>query len=170
MDNIINFIQSNNNTILFVLMITTVLLLLIMLSSQMRISKLKKKYDLLLKDVDSVNLEDVLFEHLEKVNSVKEELRVVDGKCMKLDQRLRLTLQNVGIIRYNAFDDMGSDLSFSLAMLDDNLDGVIITSLYGRDGCSIYGKPVKGSETKYTLSKEETEALQIASSKRNSKK
>lgn len=167
MDGIIKFIQNNNDIILLALIMISIVLFFLNCYNQIRISKLKKKYNILLSGVDSINLEDMLFEHLEEVKTVKEQLRNVDKTCNNLDKRLKLTLQNTGMIRYNAFDDMGSDLSFSLALLDDNLDGVVISSLYGRDGCSMYGKPIKNCKTKYTLSKEELEAIKIAVNNRD---
>lgn len=170
MENIKAFIQSNNEMVIFALAVVSILLLILLISSHVRIGKLNKKYNLLLKGVDSVNLEDMLIEHLQGVENVKDELQIVNRYCKDIDKRLKLSLQNVAVVRYNAFDDMGSDLSFSVAMLDDNLDGIVISSLYGRDGCSIYGKPIIANDTKYSLSKEELQVLKLASDKVNLRK
>ena len=79
-----------------------------------------------------------------------------------LNDRLELCLQRIGFIRYNAFNDMGSDLSFSIALLDDKLDGFVITSIYGRDESNTYAKPILKGESTYPLSVEEMQALDRA--------
>ena len=63
-------------------------------------------------------------------------------------------------MRYNAFDNIGSDLSYSLALVDENKDGVVLTSIYGREENRCYAKPINAGKSTYTLSKEEEKVLQ----------
>ena len=79
-----------------------------------------------------------------------------------LKKNMYYCVQKVGIVRYNAFDDVGSDLCFSVALLDNNDDGIVISGLYARDSSTTYAKPIARGKSKYALSAEEIKALDIA--------
>ncbi|NLZ49550.1 MAG: DUF4446 family protein, partial [Clostridiales bacterium] len=81
------------------------------------------------------------------------------------DKELKKCTQKVSILRYKAFDDVGSDLSFSIAMLDGDNNGIIITSIYGRHDSTTYAKPVDKGISRYDLSEEEERVLKEAMSK-----
>ena len=72
------------------------------------------------------------------------------------------TISKVGIVRYSAFRDTGSDLSFTLALLNKHNDGVVLNGIYSREMSNIYAKPIKNAESTYTLSNEEKQAIQKA--------
>lgn len=78
------------------------------------------------------------------------------------DLRLRLKscVQNLRVLRYNAFDNTGSDLSYSVALVDEENNGVVLSSIYGREENRCYAKPVIAGKSQYVLSKEEQEVLQ----------
>ena len=78
-------------------------------------------------------------------------------------------MQKVGLIRYNAYGDTGSDLSFTMALLDADDNGVVVNGLYSRDSSSIFAKPLAKGETKYNLSAEEIQAIDIARTSSNSR-
>jgi len=71
-------------------------------------------------------------------------------------------VQKVGVVRFNPFKDIGGDQSFSIALLDEEDNGLVITSLYGREGNRVYAKPIEGGQSKYQLSDEEKEAISRA--------
>lgn len=85
-----------------------------------------------------------------------------------LKKESRFSIQKIGIVRFNPFSEVGSDQSFSIALLDGNNDGVVITSLYAREGNRVYGKSIKAGLSKYSLSDEEKKA--IKSAKENEKR
>ena len=82
--------------------------------------------------------------------------------CEDLNKELAKTIRKVGIVRYNAFKDTGSDLSFALALLNDNNDGVVLNGIYSREMSNIYAKPIKAGKSKYTISEQEQEAIDKA--------
>ena len=84
-----------------------------------------------------------------------------------LDEDLTKCIQKVGIVRYNAFKDTGSDLSFALALLDEKNNGVVLNGIYSREMSNIYAKPVENGKSNYTVSEEETQAIQKAISSEN---
>jgi len=79
-----------------------------------------------------------------------------------VEQRLKNSVQNVNIVRFNPFDDAGSNQSFSIAFLNEHGDGVTISSLYSREDVRIYAKPIKNYQSEYTLTEEEKEVIKIA--------
>lgn len=104
------------------------------------------------------NLKEVLkqFQDLEEsFEKLSEELEVFKEGC-------RFSLQKLGMVRFNPFSEVGGDQSFSIALLDGNDDGVVMTSLYTREGNRVYGKPIKNGKSQYTLSQEENKAIEIA--------
>ena len=104
------------------------------------------------------NLKDILFQF--------EELKGNFGKLSKemkvLKKKHNISVQKVGIVRFNPFSEVGSNQSFSIALLNGNNDGIVITSLYTREGNRVYGKPVKQGESEYSLSEEEKKAIEQA--------
>jgi hypothetical protein len=129
------------------------------------VSKLKKKYKKLLVGNDGKNLEEILFKNIDMIDSMKLRIKNLDEKSDLLNEKVKSSIQKVGMIRYNAFDDMGSDLSFSVALLDENDTGLVISNLYGRNESISYGKPVINGESEYKLSIEEIQAIDRAKRK-----
>ena len=84
-----------------------------------------------------------------------------------LKKESKFSVQKIGIVRFNPFSEVGGDQSFSIALLDGNDNGVVITSLYTREGNRVYGKPIKNGRSEYSLSNEEKEVIEKAKSKNN---
>ncbi len=114
-------------------------------------------------------LEELITENLRIMEEASAVSQEVAAKMEKLESDMARAIQNVGMVRYRAFKDMGPELSFSLALLDAHKDGVIITNIFGGSNCSVYSKPVKDGKSDFLLSLEEKEALEIAMSDRPSK-
>lgn len=131
-------------------------------SSRVKIKKLKSKYYKFMNGLSGVNIEGVLEDCLNKVNSVIDKNKEIEYQINSIERSMYYCLQKVGVVRYNAFDNVGSDLSFSIALLDNNDDGLVISSLYSRDTSSTYAKPVTNSKSRYALSAEEIKAIDIA--------
>ena len=73
-----------------------------------------------------------------------------------------IVFRHVGLLRYDAFEDVGGRLSFSCALLDDHADGVVLTSINGRQDTRVYAKPIAEGVSAYNLSNEEEEAIRQA--------
>lgn len=154
---------SQNSTPLLMISLALNLLTIIFLIINISIgSKLKHKYRQLVRGTDGKRIEGILFEHIDKVEAVHKRLDGVEGRLSVFDNRLSFCIQKMGIVRYNAFDDTGSDLSYSIALLDENNDGIIMTGIYGRTETVSYAKPVKSGVSNYSLSVEELQALERA--------
>ncbi len=101
------------------------------------------------------NLEELL----DQFRKLKESFKKVFQEIEILKKEQEFAIQKVGIVRFNPFSEVGSDQSFSIALLDANDNGMVITSLYTREGNRVYGKPIKNGQSEYLLSKEEREAI-----------
>ena len=113
------------------------------------------------------NLEEDLENFMYKVDRVeKENLEIMDF-CKNLDESLSRCVQKIGIVRYSAFKDTGSDLSFAVALLDEENSGVVFNGIYSREMSNIYAKPVEKGNSSYTLSDEEAEAINKAINSNN---
>lgn len=140
-----------------------ILILFIMnISSKMKIKKLNSKYLKFMNGLSGVNIERVLDDCIDKVNFIIDKNKEIEYQINNIERNMYYCIQKVGVVRFNAFDNVGSDLSYSVAMLDNNDDGVVISSLYSRDSSSTYAKPVSNSKSRYALSIEEIKAIDIA--------
>lgn len=108
-------------------------------------------------DLESVLLD--LREDLKKLHQCKSD---TDKYLENVEKRLKQSIQKVGVIRFNPFDDTGSNQSFVIALLNEKGDGVVISSLYGRDGMMVYSKPIENYTSPYSLTPEEKEAIEKA--------
>ena len=108
------------------------------------------------------SLGDVLHAHVGRVDEVGRRLDELVQVHEVLERRSRGSLQHIGLVRFNPFDDTGSDQSFAIALLDDQRDGVVLSSLHGRANTRLYAKPVENGASSHNLSDEETEAIRIA--------
>lgn len=161
MDIVINFLRSD--IFLIILFFTIIILLILYISSVVNLKKLRGSY---LKFMNKIgngnNIEDILRDYIKRVEQVETKNNEIIEYCKIIDENIKRCSQKIGIVRYNAFKDTGSDLSFTLAILDDYNNGVVLNGIYARDSSNIYAKPIENGVSKYILSNEEKEAINKA--------
>jgi len=108
-------------------------------------------------------------EILTHFQNLKKDFEKILKEMASLKKESKFSIQKIGMIRFNPFSGVGGDQSFSVALLDANNNGVVITSLYVREGNRVYAKPVKKGESKYELSTEEKKVIARAINSGNSK-
>jgi hypothetical protein len=86
----------------------------------------------------------------------------IEASYAGIEGRSRRSLQHIGLVRFNPFEDTGSDQSFAIALLDDERDGIVISSLHGRQNTRVFAKPVAKGTSAHNLSDEESQAIRIA--------
>ena len=151
------------NTCILILACLTVILLIGFIIAIAKISKMNKKYKNFMQKVgNGKNIEEDLENYMYRVERVEKQNAEIENFVKTLDKDLEKCIQKVGIVRYNAFKDTGSDLSFALALLDENNDGVVLNGIYSREISNIYAKPVENGKWNYTVSEEEQEAIKKA--------
>ncbi len=115
-----------------------------------------------MKDADKNSLEDIIRSYQRKIDTSYVDTKLAIEELKLLSNQINHCIQKVGVVRYKAFEDIGSDLSYSVAMLDNKNDGVVITSIFGRNMSTSYAKPISNGTSKYALSDEETFAMNKA--------
>lgn len=135
--------------------VITLLLIIWVLSIEFRLKKFFKGKKA--QDLESV-LND-LNNDLKKLDVSKNE---IEKYLQTVERRLKISIQHVGILRFNPYELSGSNQSFAIAFLNENGDGVVISSLYSREGVRTYAKPIKKYASEYALSDEENEAIKKA--------
>ena len=108
------------------------------------------------------NLEEMIVEVGKKVNQIEEMQEKIDKHLVVIDSRLDKSVRNIETVRFNPFIDAGSNQSFAIAMLNDEGNGVVMSSLYARDRMSIFAKPIVRGKSEFELSSEEKEVLSKA--------
>ncbi|MGO1369382.1 DUF4446 family protein [Senegalia sp. (in: firmicutes)] len=166
MESVLELLDLYRDQVIIGVIIFSLILFLLFLIQEYRVSSLKKRYKKLLVNSNGDNLEETLFKNIDMLNESKLEMKNINDKLELLNEKVKSSIQRVGIMRYNGFDDIGSDLSFSVALLDENNTGLVISNLYGRNESICYGKPIVNGESEYKLSIEEIQAIDKA--KRNS--
>ncbi|MDP4159081.1 MAG: DUF4446 family protein [Bacillota bacterium] len=104
-------------------------------------------------------LDTLLQEYTRKVEEQDLELKKTSARLTPIEDKLRDSIDRASIIRFKAFEDVGSDLSFALALLNQEGDGVVISAIHSRDESRVYGKPLKHGNSTYMLTEEENEAV-----------
>lgn len=137
-------------------------LIIIMLISSIQMHSLKKKYKTFMSGKDGKNLEETLLKKLEQVNQVMEINAANQKNINRIFSSMKTTFQKVGLVKYDAFNEMGGKLSFSLALLNQVNDGFIINAMHSREGCYTYIKEIIDGNSIIALSGEEQEALDMA--------
>lgn len=162
MEGIIELLKTFQPYIILILSVVVIILIIIVLVLLKSISSLEKRYRKFMRGVNNKNLEELVTTYLDKVDEVKSNSDKIAQAYDSMDKRIKNCIQKTSVIRYRAFEDVGSDLSFSIALLDDSNDGVIITGIFGRHESTTYAKPIDNGISRYDLSEEEQQVLDKA--------
>jgi hypothetical protein len=108
------------------------------------------------------DLEDTIQILQKEIARLDSDKQKIEKDINVLYSKTRKSIRGISTIRFNPFPDQGSNQSFAIGMLDEDGDGVVMSSLYARDRMSVFAKPVKGGKSEYELSTEEREALEKA--------
>lgn len=138
------------------------ILLIFLISTMVQLKSLTRKYDDFMRGKDAETLEDVIMDQIEEIRNLKAEDRAAKDSIRTLNRNFRASFQKFGMVKYNAFQGMGGNLSFVFAMLDYTNTGFVLNCIHSREGCYIYMKEVDRGQTDVVLGNEEQEALEQA--------
>jgi len=136
--------------------------LTLIFSTRAELRQVRDNYHSLLDYLGDDESRDLLHELATLIRGIERDNRVTEKDISQLYSQLEHCVQKVAIVRYNAFQNVGSDQSFSVALLDKEDSGVVISGIYGRDSSSTYAKPVKAGVSEYVLTEEEEDAIGLA--------
>jgi len=126
------------------------------------ILKLQKLKTTFFAGKQAADLEQFILNQNKKINELHSQLNYVEETVKNLSERQKFSIQKLGVVRYNPFADDGGNLSFSMAILDDHDNGVVVTSLHGREANRTYAKPIKDGGSDFGLTEEENKAIASA--------
>lgn len=141
--------------------VLVLILIVIITVNAVKMNKLKKRFEKFMSKED-VNLEELLVQYTKKLNVLLQNEEEMQTSIEHMEKVIKDCIQKVGVVRYQAIQNMGADLSYTIALLNENDDGVVLNGIYGRDGCYTYAKPIKEGKSSYNLSEEEEQAIEKA--------
>ena len=162
MSNIFSSMGIDPGIIIIILMITTIGLIGVIMYLYRTVQKIDERYKAFMKGEDGKTLERSFmrkFNQIEKMNDITTKL---SEDIKRLDDVKNRSLIKYGIVKYDAFDDVGGKLSFSLALLDQTDTGFVLNAIHSKENCFLYIKEVMNGESYIILSDEEVQALRIA--------
>ena len=139
----INLVLQNYLLLVIIVLMALVIMLYVMYKGQ------KKE----------LHWDELLTKTLTEVRAAKTEMQALEENQQAMREQMKGCVQKVKLMRYNAFADTGSDLSYSLSLLDENNNGVVLSSIYGREDNRTYAKPIENGKSTYNLSEEEKKVL-----------
>lgn len=148
--------------VIIALVVITFILLILYIVNVVQMSQLKKRYKIFMSGKNARNLEKTLMERLDQVDELLASNAANEKNIQKLFHNMKFTFQKVGLVKYDAFNEMGGKLSFSLALLNETDDGFVMNAVHSREGCYTYIKEIIGGNSIIVLADEEKEALDMA--------
>jgi len=164
MDYLTQFISKNSPAIVLTLAFAVVVLLILYTWLANRLARVKNRWNELLDGGSGSTLEKMLYDHLRERMALQEVVNTLQSRLHELENKMGTTKRHLGLIRYDAFEDVGGSQSFALALFDDGGNGAVITGLIGRSDSRVYCKPLAGGRSERSLSQEEQRAIKSATS------
>ncbi len=145
-----------------VLAVISIVSLVLLIVTMVKLKKMRQNYRLFMNGKTAENLEDAMLDHFAKIKDLVEITDEHTKQIEAINEELKTVYTKLGVIKYDAFNEMGGKLSFALAMLDNSNNGYIINSMHNREGCYTYVKEIIKGESFITLGDEEKKALDRA--------
>lgn len=157
-----NTIKNFSPYFILINIILSIVLLISLIIINLKFKKLNKKYNKFFNNSNDSNIERLVEENIDLCHEITNKNKDIESKINFIERNILQCVQKVGIIRYNAFDNVGSNLSFAIAILDGNDNGIVLNGIYSRESTTNYAKAIINGQSKYTLSAEEIQAIDMA--------
>jgi len=140
---------------------------ILVIINHVRVSSVVKKYRQLIRGLSDKDVEDLMVSYAKELEHINRKLsNNIQKRLDVVEDKLPSCIRKFGMVTYNAFDNIGNNMSFSIAALDDSDSGLVLTGIYARENSYVYAKPIKnGKPVDKELSAEEKEALSMALTK-----
>ena len=162
MDSLLKFLTANSSSAILILGLLCVILIVVTTIQARSIRRIQSRWRALLDGAKGENLERLLYDHLRERMQLQEQIDALASRSTTLEEKVLGAKRHLGLVKYDAFEDVGGSQSFALALYDDRGDGALVTSLVGRTDCRVYCKPLIGGKSERTLSQEEQRAIKEA--------
>lgn len=144
------------------ILIGIIVLFVLYMVNRYKLQKITKRYKTLVDSNSGLNIEDILLNNQRSIAEIRDEINQINKQISSLELKYSFTIHRIGFIRYDAFSNVGNELSYSIALMDSYNSGFVLTSLYGRESSVNYSKPLKNGESRIPLSAEEQIAIERA--------
>lgn len=156
-------VEQNSAYIIIGVAVLFFLIFVIMIILLVKQHRLNKKYNNFMRGSNGKTLEDIIIKRFTDIDNLKMDSSNIHKELNDINENLMITYQKIGIVKYDAFMEMGGKLSFAIALLDNNNDGIILNSVHSsREGCYTFLKEIIKGESFLELSSEEKDALSQA--------
>ena len=162
MATIFDSLRDNSGLLLAILLVLNLVFGGFLITLTLSVKKSQARMREILSGAEGADLEAVLVEHGKMREELKRQVVAIDGRTETLERKLSRSKRHVGLVRYDAFSDIGGLQSFAMAVYDDNGDGVVLSSIIGRAEGRVYGKPLMAGKSDRNLTNEEQQAIEIA--------
>jgi hypothetical protein len=159
MENVVNWAAQNFNLVLLIVIISYIIGIILLLGSLIRFNKLSRIYKTLTRGAHNKNLEEIIWSQSRLLEMTQEKVKQFEERLAEAENLAAQSIHKVSLVRFNAFHDVGGDLSFALALLNQQGDGLVISSIYGREDARVYAKALKKGQAQSQLSNEEQKAI-----------
>ena len=148
--------------VLIIVILIQLVLIFFLVKQSMKLARLTNKYKMFMRGKDAISLEKAFEKKFEEVDAMTEAVKYQADEIYKLKEIQKMTLNKTAIVKYDAFHEMGGELSFAITMLDENNTGWILNIMHSRQGCYAYVKDIVKGESTIQLAEEERESLEKA--------
>ena len=162
MESILHSLSNHVSEAFLVLAILFVVFAVWTINLSRKVRRMNLRWKELMDGASGDNLERMLYDHLRERMQVQARMDGLGEQIQVLEDKMLGTKRHLGLVRYDAFEDVGGSQSFAMALYDDRGDGALITSLIGRADCRVYCKPLVGGRSERNLSQEDQRAIQDA--------
>lgn len=142
--------------------VVMVVMLVFLIINSVKIKKMKLTYTSFMSGKDGKSLEEVILKRFKEVDELKKEDAAKKVQLDDINESLRYAFSKMGMVKYDAFNEMGGKLSFAFALLDNRNNGFLINAMHSREGCYTYVKEIINGESYINLGEEEKKALNMA--------
>ena len=160
--NILDYFGIDPFYIMFGQTVLTLILLIVVIVCIFKIKRLYRSYDYFMRGKDAESMEEAILRKFAEVDNLEEKDKQKQQKIEELYEKLKGVYQKMGIVKYDAFHEMGGKLSFSIAILDEENSGYVMNSMHSQEGCYTYIKEIIKGKSFITLGEEEKQALEQA--------
>lgn len=148
--------------LMVIMVLIALLLLMVVISMKSKLASLERRYNRFLRGKDVKNMEEIITKRFAEIDMLKKSTVTVAEALSGIDEMGQMSFQKMGIVKYDAFDEVGGNLSFALALLTKKNNGFILNSVHGKEGCYTYLKEIVNGESYIVLGAEEQKALKQA--------
>jgi len=166
MDRILDSLQRSTGPVLLALIVVVLLMAAATFVMALHARANSARWHSLLAEAEGRSLEHLLRDHLQERVVMEERLEDARERINVLEAKMRSAKRYAGLVRYDAFDDVGGEQSFAVALYDEEGNGALVTSQVGRSDCRVYGKQLVDGRSERKLSSEEERAIEVAANPR----